>query len=198
VSGEFVFGYGSLAAEVRGAPLAVATLGDHGRRWNVAMNNRDTIPGYKWYVDPVSGERPGVFVTFLDVIAEAGTQCVGFLLPLTSPSELVALDRRERNYDRADVTSLISIETSGVSGVSGVGGADGAPDRVWTYLGTPSARQRYAEAAGRGEAVIQASYLEGVEAVFAARGLLARYRASTRSPECPVLSLTRVNDSSLT
>ena len=62
--GTFLFGYGSLLRFPGGIPCHL--LG-HRRAWNVAMDNRQTIPGYKYYVDPDTGERPPVHVTFLNI-----------------------------------------------------------------------------------------------------------------------------------
>ena len=64
----FVFGYGSLVRRPDGIPCHL--LG-HRRAWNVAMDNRRTIPGYKYYVDPETGERPPVRVTFLSLYPAA-------------------------------------------------------------------------------------------------------------------------------
>lgn len=63
-SGEqFVFGYGLLAAGVRGRR---ARLEGYRRVWGVAMDNRVDIPGYKSYRRRDDGSRPAVYVAFLD------------------------------------------------------------------------------------------------------------------------------------
>ena len=49
-----MFGYGSLPAEEGGVPCR---LRDHRRGWDVAMDNRETVPGYKVYVDPAKAAR---------------------------------------------------------------------------------------------------------------------------------------------
>ncbi len=173
----YVFGYGSLSTE---APAVdVATLEGFIRTWDVAMDNRVDIPGYKYYLDPVTGERPDVHVTFLNLTAQATAGCVGFLLPVDAVS-LAELDHRERNYDRIEVTDLISAEVP-------------ITTPVYTYLGTAAARRRYASAVAAGSAVVAHAYRAQVEDRFAAAGLLERYRSSTRPPECPVRELTRVD-----
>ena len=53
---QLVFGYGSLPAEEVGVECR---LHDHGRGWDVAMDNREIVPGYKVYVDPETGEPAG-------------------------------------------------------------------------------------------------------------------------------------------
>ena len=73
----FVFGYGSLVRRPGGIPCHL--LG-HRRAWNVAMDNRRTIPGYKYYVDPETGERPPVRVTFLNLYPAAEGQVNGVAL----------------------------------------------------------------------------------------------------------------------
>ena len=67
----YVFVYGSLLGIEVAAPCV---LRDHACGWDVAMDNRATIPGYKYYVDPGAGERPAVYVTFLCHLAGAGRE----------------------------------------------------------------------------------------------------------------------------
>ncbi len=164
---EYVFGYGSLvalpSAGVTRAPAAhgfVTDLRGAARGWGVAMDNRADLPGYKRYADPAGG-RPAVFVAFLDVeLAEAGAVTPertvnGVCLPV-GVEDLPALDARERNYDRVEVTDRI----------------DGsAPDgtRIWAYVGSAAGRARLRRGRETGTAVIAAAYLETVRAAF--RGL---------------------------
>ena len=138
---QLVFGYGSLPAERGGTRCR---LRDHRRDWDVAMDNRETIPGYKIYVDPQTGEQPPVHVAYLS-IAPAPGECVeGVAFPVTD-GQLAALDSRERNYDRHDVTHLIDVELGG---------------RVWAYVGSADGRRRLADARRRGVAVVARGYLE--------------------------------------
>jgi hypothetical protein len=102
-------------------------------------------------------------------------------VPVESPIVLAALDRRERNYDRVEVTDHVFREGRPVGATT------------WAYRGTPAARARYAQAAAAGLAVVQGEYKTSVEAQFRARDLWEKYRASTRAPECPVVDLERVN-----
>jgi hypothetical protein len=180
---EFVFGYGSLAALADGAapsraPAAggfVCDLRGHRRHWGVAMDNRRDLPGYKHYTDP-SGARPPVFVCFLDVATEPASTVNGLCVPVDAP-RLAALDARERNYERRDVSELVD--------------ADGA--RVWAYVGRPAARLRMRRAAAAGRAVIDAGYMDAVAGGFRALGAgeWEACAASLSPGALPVLALTR-------
>lgn len=94
----------------------VATLRGYERRWQVAMDNRVDLPGYKYYVDSKTGERPPVCVAFLDLAPASGRSVKGVVFE----ADLDALDGRERNYARREVM-----------------------DGVVAYIGTPDARERY-------------------------------------------------------
>ena len=181
---QVVFGYGSLAAHP-GAP-ASRELGPHGfiadlagfvRTWGVAMDNRRDLAGYKYYTDR-AGRRPPVFVTFLDLVpADGDGAAVNGLCRPVAESELVALDRRERNYERIDVSDRID-----------AGGA-----RVWAYLGSVAGRARCDAGRAAGTAVIDASYLRAVTAGFAAMGEAEhrRCRSSLEPRGLPVTELVR-------
>jgi hypothetical protein len=116
-------------------------LRGHRRGWGVAMDNRRTIPGYKFYVDPVTGDRPEVFVTFLCVWPEPGASVQGVVFEVDDDG-LAALDRRERNYDRHDVSAHVDV--------------DGP---VWAYLGSAAGRERFAAGHATGTAVVSEEYL---------------------------------------
>ena len=180
---QFVFGYGSLAAELPFVPGReprgegfVADLPGFARGWGVAMDNRRDLPGYKYYTAS-DGTRPQVFVSFLDVTpAHRSVSVNGLCLPVDG-EQLTRLDRRERNYMRLDVSDRID-----------AGGA-----RVWVYVGTPAARERLRGARRAGSALIAAAYLRTVEAGFAALGAeeLAHCRPSLAPGDLPVVELAR-------
>ncbi len=173
---DLVFAFGSLAAAAGGRPAALRGLR---RTWGVAMDNRVVIPGYKVWLDPRTGERPAVHVAFLDLEeADPDARVSGVLLPV-APDALPALDRRERNYLRLDVTDR----------------ADPCGARIWAYVGRADARARCAEGRRAGTGVVARSYLAGVRAAFAARGAaaLAAYEASTAAPGMPVRDLERMD-----
>jgi gamma-glutamylcyclotransferase (GGCT)/AIG2-like uncharacterized protein YtfP len=119
-------------------------LRDHRRGWGVAMDNRRTIPGYKFYVDPATGERPAVFVTFVCIWPEPGGTVEGVVFEVDDDG-LAALDRRERNYDRRDVSAHVD--------------GDGT---VWAYLASDAGRERFAAGRAAGTAVVSEEYLASV------------------------------------
>ena len=150
--GQFVLGYGSLAS---GAPLRPAVLHGHRRVWGVAMDNALDIPGYKYYRRSEDGSRPAVFVAFLDVAADAAATTGGALIA-ADDALLRALDARERNYDRVEVTALVQ------------GAAPGAT--VWTYRGSAAGRARLELGVRRGNAVVAVDYVAGVRAALQVLG----------------------------
>jgi len=183
---EVVFAYGSLlelakdAAEVRAEATRQVSLVDGYRRtWGVAMDNARTLPGYKYYVDPRTGERPAVFVVFLDIVADRSGQVNGVMLDV-SHEELDGLDRRERNYERVEVTAGLSRPVSAT---------------VWAYAGTAGARERFRRALRMGKAVISEDYYDRVLGAFAGSGrnAAAEFRALTDAPPCPIVPLRRVD-----
>jgi hypothetical protein len=181
---EWVFGYGSLVPDLASARTRsrdgdgfVADLRGHRRVWGVAMDNREVVPGYKLYLDP-DGGRPAVWVAFLD-LAPAGTGSVNGVLSQVDAVGLELLDRRERSYERIDVSDWI---------------AD-PPGRTWAYLGSAAGRGRRAAGERAGALVVQRDYLDAVRAGFRMLGpqQLARFDASTEAPGPPVLDLLRVD-----
>jgi gamma-glutamylcyclotransferase (GGCT)/AIG2-like uncharacterized protein YtfP len=148
---QFVFGYGSLAADVAGQR---ARLQGHRRVWGVAMDNRLDIPGYKSYRRSQDGSRPAVYVAFLDIVEDPGAAVDGVLLAVDDGA-LRALDARERNYDRIDVTAAVSR----------------APGTVWAYRGSDAGRARLRAGLRTGSAVVDAAYLAAVRATFSALGI---------------------------
>lgn len=165
-----MFGYGSLLRLSGGAPCHL--LG-HRRAWNVAMDNRRTIPGYKFYVDPDTGERPAVHVAFLNLYPAPEGGVNGMAFPVT-PEALDELDRRERNYERVEVTALLDVDLGGT---------------VWTYRGSEAARERF-EA---GSPVVSQDYFDEVRDGFAAVGGLDAFDRSTDRLTVPLRRLTRVD-----
>jgi hypothetical protein len=138
-----VFGYGSLRAQDGGVPCR---LRDHRLGWDVAMDNREVIPGYKIYLDPQTGVRPAVEVAYLSITPQAGASVDGVAFSV-SDARLAELDRRERNYVRRDVTEFVDRELGG---------------RIWAYVGSRAGRLRLARGRCRGTAVVARGYLEKV------------------------------------
>jgi gamma-glutamylcyclotransferase (GGCT)/AIG2-like uncharacterized protein YtfP len=156
----------------------VADLVGLRRTWGVAMDNRRDLPGYKYYTD-VAGGRPQIYVAYLDLVAASddSTAAVNGLCLPVDDRLLSALDRRERNYERIDVSDRVE-----------AGGA-----RVWAYVGSAPARDRLAAGRRDRTAVIDAGYVRTVEAAFAALGASehAACRPSLEPRGLPVLELTR-------
>jgi len=181
----WVFGYGSLVspesmANTIGRPVrtwAVAHLDGYGRRWNYGSLH---LRG-DWHhegLDVVSG-----LVVSLGLEASATESCNGVIVPVTD-DELAALDWRERDYERTDITDRVRRED------------DVTTTSVWTYVPRPSAIERYLDARDRGCAGIRESYWELVGAAFAALGgdHHDRYLA-TPAPDVPVvdMALSRIS-----
>jgi hypothetical protein len=158
---RWVFGYGSLVVAGGGVPCS---LPGHRRCWGVAMDNRVDIPGYKHFLGP-DGDRPAVHVAFLDLRSDGAGTVDGAAVEV---DDLAALDARERNYDRIEITGELDL-----------------PGRVFTYVGSAGGRARLAAGLADGTARISAQYAEGVEAGFAALGRLDEYRRSTDPDPCP-------------
>jgi gamma-glutamylcyclotransferase (GGCT)/AIG2-like uncharacterized protein YtfP len=175
-----VFGYGSLLERHGGAdgPM-ICELAGYRRVWNVAMDNTRTLPGYKHYVDRDTGARGPWFVTFLNIVPDPDATVNGAMFEVDE-ALLERLDRRERNYERIDVSSHI---------------ADAVAGRVWAYVGSRPAVQRFELGCRTGRAVISRDYRDRVREDFAAAGAdaLARFDELTDPVPCPILDLERID-----
>jgi hypothetical protein len=176
--GDHVFGYGSLARDLL-ADVAVARLAGYRRVLGVAADNSEEIAGYKRYRLPADGSFPAVYVAFLDVVEDPETAIGGVLAPV-APAALADLDRRERNYDRIDVTAAIDSPPAG---------------RVWAYRGSPAGRARLRAGVAAGTAVIQRSYLDHVRDGFRRLGDVEydRFVATSDLDSLPLWDLERVD-----
>ena len=176
VKPQFVFGYGSLAGEHERCP--VARLRGWRRVWGVAMDNSVDVPGYKSYRLRADGSRPAVFVAFLDIEPDPAGSVTGVCAPVHA-TDLRALDDRERNYDRLDVTAHLD---------------DGPPGRVWAYRGSATGRARLREGLAGGRAVVSREYLDAVLSGLAAiaPGEVAEVARSPAEAGLDVLGLERV------
>jgi cation transport regulator ChaC len=183
---QYVFGYGSLLerwcrSNVAGHSVEgpwPATLRRYRRTWNVAMDNRRTIPGYKYYVDAATGKRGDWFVTFLNVVSDPDSEVNGVLFAATD--ELLAeLDGRERNYERVDISAGLTPQLDG---------------RAWVYTGSAAAVRRFTLGKRSDRTVISRGYYQRVVDDFSAIGpaALAAFEQLTDPPPCPVLDLRRV------
>lgn len=163
---HWVFGYGSLV-DVENLS---GFLGRHGLRlgayrygalsgfkaaWSVAMDNKVTLAGYRYYLDVATGARPEVFIAFANIERDPEQSVAGILFEAEARA-LAILDHRERNYGRTDVTAHFA------------GAVDGT---VWTYLGRSEAGDRYRQGLATDTLVIDAVYAEAIERAFAGAGL---------------------------
>jgi hypothetical protein len=171
----YVFAYGSLA--VLQTHAREHHLRGFTRTWDVAMDNRVDLPGYKYYVDPDTMVRPAVYPTFLNLRPDPGGAVNGVLLPV-SREALAMVDARERNYDRVAVTPHVEPRP---------------PGAVYAYVGHAAARRRFSQGMSAGACAVDANYLEAVRDGFAALGAAAlqRFDASAAAPPCPVRPLLR-------
>jgi cation transport regulator ChaC len=178
-----VFGYGSLLELHRVSPDAgppvVCELGGYRRTWNVAMDNRQTLPGYKHYVDRETGARGSWFVTFLNIVPDADATVNGVMFDVDDAA-LERLDQRERNYDRVDLSGAL---------------AEAVDGPVWTYVGSAAAARRFRIGCLTDRAVISRDYYDSVRKDFARLGsdALARYADLTDPVPCPMLDLRRID-----
>jgi hypothetical protein len=167
----FVFAYGSLSSH-GGVPCG---LQGFRRGWDVAMDNRRTIAGYKYYLDAETGERPAIYVTFLSIRPDDGGEINGVVFP-AEDGTLAALDDRERSYERWEVTGRVDLDLGGP---------------VYAYVGRAAARERFEAGRHAGTAVVSREYLEHVRGRFDALGLLAEFERTTDRLELPVRALRR-------
>lgn len=182
---DHVFGYGSLAGEL-GAGGTAALLRGWRRAWGVAADNEHAISGYKRYLRS-DGSAPRVLVAFLDLVEDPACAVNGVIAPVDGDA-LARLDRRERNYDRVDVTAAIEIPPQAA--------IDSPPEgRVWTYVGSAEGRARLETGLREQRAVVARAYAESVHAAFRTLGdgEYERFLASSDLDGLPVLDLERVD-----
>jgi cation transport regulator ChaC len=187
MAGCWVFGYGSLVSPVSfgftvGRELAMgvdvfeADIGGYGRRWNYGIMHTHGI------VAGSDGDDREMTIVALGVVASPGETTNG-VIGWVDDVELVELDRRERHYDRVDVTRQVDAGAVDLSGV-----------RVMTYVPRAEAIDHYERARDRGRAAIEQRYWDLVDGAFTALGpdQRRRYLDSTPEPDVPVLTMERV------
>ena len=148
MGGLNVFGYASLVIDDDGRG-ALASLPGYRRVWGVATDNARSIPGYKMYLRRSDGTRPPVYVAFMDLEPDPACSVKGVVRQVDA-ADLRDLDRRERNYERVEVTGQI----------------EGVEGRVWTYRGSAEAHERLRRGRELGRAVVSRDYLEKVREGF--------------------------------
>jgi len=183
----WVFGYGSLVspdsvATTIGRPVdrdagyVAAVLHGFERRWNYGSLRQRAD-----WIGPHGRVGAGVVVSL--GLAAAGAASTNGAIVRVTDREFEALDRRESDYDRIDVTDRIE---------SLAGAGDQVDARVFTYLPRPSAIERYESAKQQRRAAVKQGYVELVEEAFAALGSIERYRATTPTPDVPIVAPERV------
>jgi hypothetical protein len=175
---DHIFGYGSLASDLL-ADVGVTRLRGYRRVFGVAADNSEEIAGYKRYRLSDDSFYPNVYVAFLDIVEDSDSAING-VLAVIDPGALADLDRRERNYDRIDVTAAIDHPPAG---------------RVWAYVGSPDGRDRLQAGIAAGTAVVQRRYIDHVHAGFRRLGN-AEYDyfvATTELDSLPLADLERVD-----
>ena len=174
---QFVFGYGSLLERSSREEPSMCELGGYRRTWNIAMDNSRTLPGYKHYVDAVTGDRQPWFVTFLNIVPDDQAHVNGVLFEVDA-SVLERLDHRERNYERVDVSDGFREPVGG---------------QVWAYVGRHDAVERFELGRRTGRGVISREYYDRVRDDFAAAGALRRFEELTDPTPCPIRDLQRID-----
>ena len=183
---SWVFAYGSLVSPAslgrtlrrrveRDDGWIIAHLEGYGRRWNYGSL---TLRGH-WNHDGVD-VRAGQVVS---LGLEPGDDSCNGVAVRVSEEELGRLDWRERDYERTDVTELISFAGGSVEG------------RVVTYVPRPSAIDRYVQARDIGRAAVRREYWDLVHDAFAALGghHLDHLATGTPAPDVPIVDVTLVD-----
>ena len=193
-SGEtvWIFGYGSLVSPksmartigrvaVHQTDFFLADLDGYGRRWNYGVVHMSG----QWTRDDGVEIDDGTIVA-LGVVEAAGETVNGVVASIAG-GELVNLDRRERNYDRVEVTDRITVLDDEDDVVVGP---------IYTYVPRPTAVEAYTVGRDAGTAGVRRTYWDLCEAAFAAFGddHLARYRSSTPDPDIPIVDLVSAHE----
>lgn len=181
----WVFGYGSLVSPVSfartigrviddDANRKRAELSGYGRRWNYGSPG----PPAEWR-DQGRVVRAAV-VIYLGLEKNTTDSCNGVVVNL-SEDEIEKVDKRERDYDRVDVTSLVSVKGGPVA------------DPIVTYVPRPAAIERYLVARTDGRAAVDRSYWDLVHDGFAQLGVreLDRFTTSTPAPDVSIVDVLR-------
>lgn len=179
----WVFGYGSLASPTSlartigrqvsfGEDVHRAALRGWGRRWNYGSPRT----GVSW-THGESEITDGVMVC-LGIVQDADVAINGVVFSVDD-RELAALDRRERDYDRIEVTGSADAE-----------GDLGGTASIVTYVPRPSSIERYERGRDAGTAAIRQTYWDLVERAFTDFGdeALEWYRR-TPDPDIPVIDI---------
>lgn len=156
-----------------GVDFHQAELRGYGRRWNYGVMSR---VGESIGPDGTAKKWTIVALGLVESFEETVNGAMGWV----TDDELPLLDRREGNYDRVDVTSLVS-------------SPQGTRERVVTYVPRVAPCEWYAAARSRGMAAVEQRYWDLVDDAFAALGSdhHERYHATTPAPDVPIVAMRR-------
>jgi dephospho-CoA kinase len=174
---DYVFGYASLVA-LGDAEVLPGRLRGFRRCWGAAMNNWEGGEAAKHFLDRESGDRPRIRVAYLDIYERDGSAVNGLALPVDA-ARLDALDTREVNYERVEVTAAFEPTI---------------PGRVFAYFGLAAARERCRLGAAEGDLFVSRDYVTGVRRAFEGLGpgVLAEFARTTDPLPFPERDLTVV------
>lgn len=185
VAGVWVFGYGSLVSPASfghtlgraprpGVDFHEAEIGGYGRRWNYG------VASIRGETDEPDGSIKHWTVVALGLV-ESPDEAVNGVIGWVEEHELVALDAREQQYDRVEVTQLALVHGVEVRGP------------IVTYVPRREPRELYESARDRGEAAVEQRYWDLVDGAFADLGAdrCERYRATTPDPDVPIVAMRR-------
>jgi cation transport regulator ChaC len=192
---HYVFGYASLVA-LEDVEALSGRLNGFRRCWGAAMNNWEGGEGAKHYLDRASGERPRIRVAYLDLCEKAGLFVNGLALPVDA-DRLAALDEREINYERVDVSAAFQpADGDRVADTAPTPLPPASPGRVFTYVGTEAARERCRRGLAAGDCFVSRDYVSGVQRAFAALGeeASAEFDHTTDPLPFPERNLTLILD----
>jgi hypothetical protein len=182
----YVFGYASLVALPEQGALPGRLRGFR-RCWGAAMDNWEAANDRKHFVDPETGERPRIRVAYLDLYERSGSAVNGVALPVDA-TRLAALDAREINYERVDVSS--AFEPAGAATPF----ADSP--RIYTYIGLDAARERCRRGQADGNVFVSRDYAGRVRLAFERLGAdaLVEFDRTTDPLPFPKRDLTLIRD----
>ncbi|MGE4428144.1 MAG: hypothetical protein AB7G37_16960, partial [Solirubrobacteraceae bacterium] len=108
-------------------------------------------------VDATTDVRVAGYVAFLDAVEDPDA-AIGVLALPVDAERLAALDVREANYARHDVTGALAA-------------VDGTPlpGRTWVYRGTPGGRERARTGRREGSIVVGEAYVAAAREAFGAQ-----------------------------
>lgn len=188
----WIFGYGSLVSPdsmartigriaAHGADFFRAELVGYGRRWNYGVVHISA----QWTRDDGTDVDDGTIVAL--GLVESPEETVNGVVASIAGGELVNLDRRERSYDRVEVTDAITVPDD----VGGI--VDGA---VYTYVPRPESIAAYEAARDQGTAGVRRTYWDLCEEAFSKFGedQVEQYRSTTPAPDVPVVDVISARD----